>query len=210
MERDMTDQDPEIDDDADDDAQTPAVAATYFVMTCEGVHPATMVEEVSDWFGAPWMTGQIIRKTVPSPFIFRLVPEYEGELKAMYEGSILLMRDDLIRALQEAGVDNLQLFPAAIHDEVNAREHTDYKAVNIIGLVSCANMAQSPRMDPDDDSEIIDVDFDSLVIDESKTGGALLFRLAESASAIVVHRSVRERAERIPGMTFYGPGEWSG
>jgi hypothetical protein len=199
----------EIDDDDDDD-DAAEDTGSYFVMTCEGIHPTTDIEAVSEWNGPPWMTGQIIRRAVPTPFVFRLDPHYPGEMLPMYEGSILVMRDDLIRTLQEVGVDNLQLFPALIRDEENNKEYKDYKAVNIVGIVSSANMEESTLMDPDDESDMINVDFDSLVIDESKTLGVLLFRLAESVSAIVVHRRVRERVELIRGMTFYASGEWSG
>lgn len=184
---------------------------SYFVMTCEGIRPSTTVLEVSEWNGPPWMTGQLIDRPVPNPFVFLLDPHYPGELLPMYEGSILVMRDELIRKLQKAGVDNLQLFPALIRDEEKNREYADYKAVNIVGLISCANMDESTRMDPEDDeSDMIDVDFDSLVIDESRTGGMLLFRLAEAVSAILVHRNVRERVQALRGMTFYASGEWSG
>ena len=128
----------------------------------------------------------------------------------MYEGAVLLMRDDLIQALIEVGVDNLQLFPALVADSAKKIEHTNYKAVNIVGVIACANMGASTLMGTSD-SEMIDVDFDALVIDEAKTGGVLLFRMAEAVSAIVVHEKVRLYIEdRIPGMTFYGAGEWSG
>jgi hypothetical protein len=183
----------------------------YFVMTCEGIAPAAAVQLVTEWNSAPWMTGEVLRRAVANPVVFRTNPAYPGTLKPMYEGTILLMRDDLLQRLLSAGVDNLQTFPAVIRDEEGKLEHKNYKAVNIVGLVSCANMAESERMDPEDDTELIDVDFESLVIDESKTGGALLFRLAEAASAIIVHRSVRAGVEgAVPGMTFYASGEWSG
>ncbi len=183
---------------------------SYFIMTCEGIHPPTTARIVSEWNGPPWMTGEVIETEVPNPFVFRLDPHYPGDLMPMYEGTILLMRDDLVSALHEAGVDNLQLFPAVVRDEEKNKEYLNYKAVNIVGVISCANMEASERMDADDESEIINVDFDSLVIDESKTGGALLFRLAESVGAIVVHRTIRSRVEALRGMTFYGSGEWSG
>jgi hypothetical protein len=121
------------------------------------------------------------------------------------------MRDDLLAALRNVGVDNLQVFPAQVRDKTKRQVHDEYVAVNIIGAIACANMDESERMDPDDDGDLIDVDFDSLVIDEERARGALLFRLAESVSAIVVHRRIREAVEKtIPGMTFFGPGEWSG
>ena len=54
--------------------------------------------------------------------------------------------------------------------------------------------------------------FDTLTIDAKKAGGILLFRLAESENAIVVHERVKKgvQAAGIPGMTFYDAGEWSG
>ncbi len=59
---------------------------------------------------------------------------------------------------------------------------------------------------------LLDTDFDSLVIDEEKTMGFRLFRLAENCSAIVVSEEVKVAIEErgIPGIVFYGPGEWSG
>lgn len=189
--------------------------ATYFVMTCEGISPGTLVSQVSEWNGPPWMTGELIIRQIPNPFIFELIPEFPGKMKPMYEGSVPLMRDDLLDALISAGVDNLQVFPALIRDRVKGQDYENYKVVNIVGTVACANMTESIRMDSeeeDDEEEgIIDVNFDSLVIDEEKARGALLFRLAEAVSAVIVHKQVRKLVEeRVAGMTFYGPGEWSG
>jgi hypothetical protein len=184
--------------------------STYYVMTCEGVYPAALVRRVTELTGGPWMDGRIITEAVPNPMRFEVRPEYPGTLKPMYEGAVLLMRDDLIEVLREVGVDNLQLFPSVVADETKKLELTSYKAVNIVGTIACADMGSSALMGTSD-SEMIDVDFDSLVIDEERAGGALLFRLAEAVSAIIVHDQVRRRvAERIEGMTFYGPGEWSG
>ncbi len=38
---------------------------------------------------------------------------------------------------------------------------------------------------------VLDVDFDSLVVDEKRARGALIFRLAESTNAILVHEKLR-------------------
>ena len=149
----------------------------YYVMTCEGVSPATCIGEAPDVPGAPWMDGQAVEEAPSEPLVFALDPNYPGKLKAMYEDDILLMRHDLISALKEAGVDNLQLFPAVLRDARKRTDHKDYSAVNIVGAVSCVDSSRS-RKAAVSDSEMIDAFFDSLVIDESKTGGALLFRLA--------------------------------
>jgi hypothetical protein len=122
-----------------------------------------------------------------------------------------LMRDDLVDALKAVGVDNLQLFPATLTDPATNKEHNNYKAFNIVGVVAAADMARSVRM-PTTDSTMIDVDFQSLAIDESKAMPFRLFRLAESVSAIIVDDIVKGEVRRrnIPGMEFYKPEKWSG
>jgi hypothetical protein len=69
--------------------------------------------------------------------------------------------------------------------------YTHYKAVNILGLVAAADMSKSVAT-VHDGIPLIDVDFDELVIDEKKTNGIKMFRLAESTNAILVHESLRD------------------
>lgn len=66
-----------------------------------------------------------------------------------------------------------------------------WKAVNILGLVAAADMQKSIAT-VHDGIPLIDVDFDELVIDEKKTKGIKMFRLAESTNAILVHESLRD------------------
>jgi len=68
---------------------------------------------------------------------------------------------------------------------------TDYKAVNILGLVAAADIGKSIAT-PCDGVPLIDVDFDELVIDLARTRGIKMFRLAESTNAILVHESLRD------------------
>lgn len=183
----------------------------YYVMVGEGKHPIMPIASGPDFEGN-WRLGQPIIEPVPQPLIYLLNPRYEGQPKPMYyEKAIPVMRDDVAEALSKAGVDNIQYFDALLKDPASSAVHSNYKAYNIVGLVACADMDASERMGPST-SRMGDVDFASLVIDESKTGGALLFRLAENVSAIVVHDKVKDAIEAsgIPGFVFYGPGEWSG
>jgi hypothetical protein len=133
-------------------------------------------------------------------------------MKALYdEQAVPIMRDDLVAALMAAGVDNLELFPAVIHDPMTGVDHTNYQAFNIVGLLEAADLGASEMMGTTS-SKLIDADFASLVIDESKARDMLLFRLGEASSAIVVHEHVRKVIEdrKIPGIFFYASGEWSG
>jgi uncharacterized protein DUF1629 len=183
----------------------------YWVMGCDGEYPVASIDKYPKVRGFSWMSGKMITAPIDEPLLYTIDPDYPGEPKAMYDEKILLMRDDLLASLRGAGVDNLQTFQAILRDPRNGTDRTNFKSVNIVGVVSCADEARSQRMGTST-STMIDVDYHSLVIDEKKTGGALLFRLAEAVSAIVVHDKVKTRvvADGIAGMTFFGPGEWSG
>jgi hypothetical protein len=160
---------------------------------------------------SPWNHGGRIAADFPVPMVYVLKPK-PGNLKAMYDATAYpVMSDDLCEALKSAGVDNLQLFEARIEDPRTGTNYTNYKAFNILGVVAAADMAKSVLMGTSD-SKMIDVDFESLAIDDSKASPFLLFRLAESVNAIIVAESVKKEIERrnIPGMEFYDPANWSG
>lgn len=184
---------------------------SYYVMTCEGIHPRTMLRKDATLPRGPWYRGQEITYKVKVPLRYELHPGYPGQLLPMYKSAAPLMREDLLKALASSGVDNLQLFDAILKDPKAKVEHTNYKAVNVIGLVAAADLSKSTAMKLPS-PELFGTTFDSLAIDEKKAGGLLLFRLAESASAIVVHERVKAGIEAagVPGMTFYESGEWSG
>jgi hypothetical protein len=125
------------------------------------------------------------------------------------------MRDDVIEALRKAGVDNIEYYDAILENPLTGQRLLNYKAFNIIGVVSAADMEASGMMGtlgtPGATMGIGDF-FHSLVLDESRINGQLMFRLAEALGAIVVHESVGKAIEAagIPGFVFYGSGEWSG
>jgi len=164
------------------------------------------------------MMGKKISIQVPDPLVYELSPliypdkKTPGELKAMYDEDVPpVMREDLKAALHEAGVDNIDYYRAVLEDPLNGNKFKNYWAFNVLGLVACADMSQSKLMGTSK-STLLDVDFDSLVIDEKRTMGLHLFRMAENISAIVVSDHVKKIIERhgIPGMVFYTSGQWSG
>ena len=161
--------------------------------------------------GARWMRGARISVPLPLPFEFKLEPLGGGmgpHMPEYMDCKMPIFRNDLIEALQEAGVDNLELFDLTIVDPDNGQRYTDYKAVNIIGCIAAADMGKSEAtVHPG--GAVADVDFDKLVIDESKPQGALMFRLAESVNVIMVHKKVKEHLEAkgFKGIQFYDPGK---
>jgi hypothetical protein len=144
-----------------------------------------------------WNSGVLITQTVPDPFPVSLKPlnpdasDHDPYLPAFMKGNGPLFRDDLVAAMREFGVDNLQTFNVALTDPDNGETYTNYKAVQIIGVIAAADMGQSEAtVHPG--GAVIDVDFDSLVIDESKTRGFAIFRLAESTNALLVSERLRD------------------
>lgn len=185
---------------------------SYFVMECKGVYPSAALQGGPKLPGAGWFGGRRVTIEIPTPLIYTLDPERRGKLKAMYAGDAHpLMRMDLIECLHAAGVNNLELFDTVIQDPETGEEHKNFKAFNIVGVVSAADMDKSKLMGTSD-STMIDIDFDSLAIDEEKAAPFKMFRLAECVSAIIVNEVVKQEIERqeIPGMDFYNPSDWSG
>ena len=169
--------------------------------------------------GISWWRGAVISTTVPQPLEFELnpyqpaSPDEDQHMAAIIYTNPPLWRDDFIKALQDCGVNNFDTYEVQINNPSNASTLADlraqgityfddsyldqggvitnYKAVNVLGLVAAADMSKSIAT-VHDGIPLIDVDFDELVIDEKKTLGIKLFRLAESNNAILIHESVRD------------------
>ena len=147
--------------------------------------------------GMSWWRGAVIMLPVPNPLVFKLEPyvpsspDDDQYMAAVIYTNPPLWRDDFIQALRDCGIYNFDTYNVAIHDPDDGTVHTNYKAVNVLGLVAAADMEKSIAT-VHDGIPLIDVDFDELVIDEKKTRGISLFRLAESTNAILVHERLRD------------------
>ena len=116
------------------------------------------------------------------------------------------MTVDFLEALRSAGVDNIDTYDAALESEDGSVRLPGYKAYNIVGTVTAADVAKS-EFSPDNPSRQIDASIRSLVVDETKTKGLLLFRLAESVDTILIHHSVKTvlEARNFRGVLFTPP-----
>ena len=170
----------------------------------------TSIHRIPQFENVSWNRGARIQGHVPVPVRIYLDPEAPGILLPMYHKGVLLMSDALVAALQSAGVSNIELFDAVLVDEANHCEYSNYKLINIIGAIAAADLAQSVHTAHG--APLFDVDFDSLVIDEKKARGALMFRLAENVSGIVVHESVKDAVLKagIEHLDFVPTRKWFG
>ena len=158
-----------------------------------------------------WQTGSRFEDPPTPPVRVELNPDFPGVMMPMFDSGILLMENRMVEALAAAGVDNLDLYDAVIEDPATNESFTNYKAVNVVGAVACADLGRSVY-DAPTGSPIIDTDFDALAIDEASARGLLMFRLAEAVNGIVIHEKVKAQLERseIPYLDFIEPGDWVG
>lgn len=184
----------------------------YYILECYGPEDEDRASlgDIIDEPDVSWNLGRVIREPISQPLEVHLNPDEPGLMMPMFERNVLLMQDSLVRALTNRGIDNIDLYDAVVVDPSNGRRYFDYKAVNILGLISAADMEQS--IYTAHGKPLIDVDFEKLVIDEVRARDIMLFRLAECVSAKVIHERVRDAIERagIPHLDFVRPEDWQG
>jgi hypothetical protein len=182
----------------------------YYVLGCAAT-PYNRILGFPDIEEDNWMGGYRIADDIPTPLEFELDPDCPGIMREMYDTRIPVMRDDLVEAMHAAGVDNLQVFPAIIRDPETGERYANYKAVNIVGLISALDRAKAD-VEPGVPFTMVAMLLNSAPLDESRAGDARLFRLAENISMIVIHQSVKEFLQErgFVNLTFTNPAEWSG
>ncbi len=185
---------------------------TYYMLECWGPFSPERVslEDIPMFDKVSWNRGAAITATLPDPIRIDLTGEPEDVLVPMFNEGVLVLRDDVIAGMKDAGVDDLQTFNAVLHDNRNGEDVHGYKVVNIIGVVAAADMAASDATVHG--TPLVDVDFDSVTIDAAKARDLSIFRLAECVSGIVIHERVKKRLEAlgIAGLSFIDPAEWTG
>lgn len=122
------------------------------------------------------------------------------------------MTKELVAALKGVGVKNLDTYPVVIKSKKGAKAHkpdcNDYLAVNITSVIKATDMKKSVILDDSDWS----MTFETLVIDEKKAKGELLFRLWESRSVVLIHEKVVKQLQKKGGfgLTFVKPEDYAG
>jgi hypothetical protein len=139
-----------------------------------------------------WIRGRTL-KAPSAPIKVELWERGGDGLAELFLDSIPVFRNDLVELLIEAGVDNLQTFPAVLVDP-KGKQIEDFKAVNIVGLVKCADLTKS-QYDDITGTGMMAMGFRKLVIDEAAAAGHTFFRLAEAVASIIVHEHVKARID---------------
>lgn len=158
-----------------------------------------------------WYSGAPFDNPLSSPLEFSLDPRGGDYVTDFFPPPIPLMSVRMLDGLAQAGVDNIIRYDAVISTDDGQPLSEPFKAINIIGRIECADLDASD-CEVDDPDDPVGVDFDSLVIDPERAGGALFFRLHEAVNGIVVHDSVKQYLETVDlrGIVFTEPENWIG
>lgn len=155
-----------------------------------------------------WISGETLPVPVPNPILFKIEEGDEGDLAAYHDACVPLMSIELVEVLQSNGVTNLDLHNAVIREVASGKEFHTHRAVNIVGRVSIADKSKSQASSIEGMGQWVH----KMVPDASLAGGALLFRMEEGLSQIIVHQKIKDaiEARKLPLIQFYPLEEFSG
>src|SRR5207245_1166412 len=99
----------------------------FFVIGSKPKPPVARVDLVTDLGRTAWMTGRPVKD--PGRIIEYLVDkDVPGNLGALNTSlKVPLVSEAVLTILRDAGVDNLQLFDAVIHDPTTGVDHKNHK-----------------------------------------------------------------------------------
>ncbi|WP_141619637.1 DUF1629 domain-containing protein [Myxococcus sp. AB036A] len=154
--------------------------------------------------GVPWTMGVRSKAHVEEPIQCELHPESADPPPDLIL-TLPTFSTRLIEVLKSVGVKNMDLYQVALKHPGLGKTYTDYRAVNIIGRLACADLTQSQYL-PGHEPPLMK--FDKLVLDETKTMGVPMFRLAESTMWILVSEKVKQAVEtaRLRGVRLLSLG----
>lgn len=151
-----------------------------------------------------WLKGSPFKNPLKQdPIVVTILAGNEHSDLMPYFGAEPVMSNEFYQSLVDAGVDNLDAYDCILRSEDGSVEYTGFKAVNIIGVISATGEGTAFT----GDSRLIDAGMDQVAIDANKTYGALMFRLAENVSTVVVHERVKRHIEKkgFPSIVFREP-----
>jgi hypothetical protein len=139
-----------------------------------------------DDVGIPWTVGVHYPGEVPQPINCKLHPRRGRKMRDIFLTDIPLFSVRLLTAMQSVGVDNLEIYDARLIGP-EGQVFENYKAVNIVGAIACADLEKSVYLS---NNALPFKKFSRLVVKGSNARGLDLFRLAEDPLMILVSERV--------------------
>jgi hypothetical protein len=183
----------------------------YFIMEgrADGQSIALLYSLTPPGPGEGWLLGRRFRQAPALPVRAVLIDDFEDQILLPLYSTPQIMTNALYEALVAAGVDNLEVYPAVVCKEDGTVVSEDYKAFNLLGVVSAADASKSV-FNPLNPSRLVDASFETLALAEERCHDLLMFRLAEYTAAVVVHTKLKQAIEAlaIPNIVFTAPSDY--
>lgn len=158
-----------------------------------------------------WCIGRPFGAQPSEPIDIMMDPAHSDRLLPFYDVDAILMPRTLTDVLLRNGVANLDIYVTKITHPITGFQTTDYIAANLIGLVSATDLSNSRVVGGSSDHRL-DTDLEGFAIETGRTRGALMFRLAENTSAVLVHEKIKRSLEQagFDLLQFVDPADWVG
>ncbi|MBN1500478.1 MAG: hypothetical protein JW982_09990 [Spirochaetes bacterium] len=149
-------------------------------------HGLNLVSPFNNWLDpVPW--------SIPVPEPLQIEVRSTGKMLPYYDNPIPVMTADLLETIRAAGVDNIKDYEVVINNPFDGSTYNEYRAINIIGAIKAIDedLSESDELDESGGGSGIKF-YDEIILDESKIHGALLFRLAEQLSYVVIAECIKD------------------
>lgn len=165
---------------------------TYFTIEASPFYERGIFNDPDLPDGVSCTSGSLVDVSQLGPLHFESNCDAEYPPRHYMGGGWPVWSAAMIDAFRAAGIDNFQVAPAVILGLDGAR-WDDYFAVNILGLVSVADLKQSQFIKiAEQPSGLPFASFQSLVIDSTKARDSLFFRMAENPLLTLIHARTLE------------------
>lgn len=174
----------------------------FFQMAWQVPGDATIVYQ-QNLIDVPFWSGHSISVLMQDALELSMDADFaNGQLPTFYDTPGLIARKEFHLALRDLGISNLEVFPAIIRDEANNRVIDDYVLLNVIGIVSCADLDQSEYESLGDEDDPMHV-IDKLVIKTDRVKGLDIFLVLEDPQLIVISERVHRHLQGYPFKDIY-------
>ena len=180
--------------------ETEIIHSMYYKMIVNQMVDTFISEEPAASKKYSFMSGDLIDDGPDQILEFKIESYGEIEPLDFHELIIPVMSKRFVNALNEIGVDNIQTFPAVLVHEETGLKWSEYFAVNIVGKLACANLDKTTYGTIG--AGVIDIE--NLILDYEKTKSAILFRLAEDPTIIIINEKIFNKLDSFSEPSFRG------
>src|SRR5215471_129455 len=146
-----------------------------------------LLDQTSHW-DISFNAGEPLPADLALPITFSIDTDSEGRvMPTLFAVPTLIARESFVELLRSVGVSNFDAYPARITNPESSELISDYRVVNILGLVAAANLARSESFELGPGLRVID-----RIVLKGTRMPEQMFRLAEDPMQIIVSDRVAQ------------------